>query len=265
MINPPFRLLTLATARPLWLHCAARDAHVAAFKLPGVAEPLYGLPAATESGAVHNLFAAESGRSIAEPYAHNFVPLSEATLGLCRNVLGLIGGEAHLSSHPATFREEWGLIEALEDVKNFFASFQGVVACAHEITKLLDAHAADRDAYTMRDHPLTSYAQFTSLMAMLWCVMTAERSGIPGAITMNGAGGFAVNFDPDDRHWSTQQAAIWWAARDARLQRLMEHSHQLKATAPSEAEVTRMVDEILSKSADIYAKQTGKPIPAGLH
>lgn len=38
----------------------------------------------------------------------------------------------------------------------------------------------------------------------------------------------------------------------------------LKAIAPSQAEITKMADEMLSDAVDIYAKQTGKP-PLPVH
>ena len=146
-----------------------------------------GLPAATEAEAVHNVFAADAGLSLVMPFANHFVPLADATLALCGNASRVAWIDECLLSHPATFSEAttrgtWARMEAQDDIKGFFSGVQGAVACAHEIERVLNTHAADPDAHTMRDHALTGYAELTALLTLDLCVMQCDAMGIAGAI-----------------------------------------------------------------------------------
>ena len=222
---------------------------------------------ATEAAAIHHVFEADAGDSIVQPYADHFVPLSEATVQLCRNVLGIVGGEKLLFKYVALVVcakdcEKWQLIEALEDVKKFFASFQGAVRCAHEIEQLINAHAADPHAHAMRAHPLTGYAEFAAIMTMGICEALCDVIGIPGAITKDDKFNFIVNFDPNDRLWPSKQAALWWEERYSRLHHHIECPRRIKATAPSEAEFAEKVDEMLREGAEMIVAKTGQPRPA---
>ena len=152
--------------------------------------------------AVHQVFQAEEGRPLATPFANHLVPLADATVQLCRNVLGLVGGEeclfkyvAHVVCHPDRYGHPY---EALDDVKKFFASFQGAVRCAHEIEQLINTHAADPQAHTMRAHPLTGYAEVSAILTLGVCEMLCDVIGIPGAITKDDKFNLIVNFDPND-------------------------------------------------------------------
>ena len=265
-LKPPFTLLTLTNERPLWLR-GANDLHVASFRRPNGAN-LLGLPAASEAEAVHRVFEADEGRPLPTPYANHLVPLSDAVLALCNNVSWITWAEASLftpSCLSLWLRDQDGLggIHAREDVKKLFANFQDAVASVQEIGKLLDAHAAAPDAYTMREHPLTGYATFAAIMTMSLCEMMCEPLGIPGAISRGKAPrDFNVTFDPYDGSWAAQQADRWWSDKYVCTQRYIEWLNKLVAKAPTEEEFARKLDDMLTQNAEALIRQTGQARPA---
>jgi hypothetical protein len=195
----PSKLLTISHTRRL-AHYSPHTPHMAAFVLPDGTE-LKGMPAASKADAVHNVFEAETGQALPKPFEHHFMPLCEAVLALCQNVSWCTLAEARLLDQSAIL-DDWQRYEAKADIERYFQSFQGAVASAHEVMRLLNAHAADPDGGTMRDHPLTAYADLTGLLTMCFCKVLCDPLGIPSAVVARkGTGGFDVHFDPHDSEW----------------------------------------------------------------